>query len=70
MVHIIILSHFICITIGCILLYELLRNVKFRGNHRFLVIGIGVSNLSFILDTINIYFRHWYKGYSLLDVFT
>ena len=54
MTHIIILSHFVCITIGCILLYELLRNVTFRGKERFLVVGVGLSN-----------FRHWYKGYSL-----
>lgn len=65
MTHIIILSHFVCITIGCILLYELLRNVTFRGKERFLVVGVGLSNLAFILDTINIYCRHWYKGYSL-----
>lgn len=65
MTHIIILSHFVCITIGCILLYELIRNVTFTGKQRFLVVGIGASNLAFILDTINIYCRHWYKGYSL-----
>lgn len=32
MTHIIILAHFICITIGCILLYELIRKVKFQQN--------------------------------------
>ncbi len=68
MTHVIILSHFICITIGCILLFELLRNVKFSGKQRFLIVGIGASNLSFILDTVNIYFRHWYKGYSLSTI--
>lgn len=65
MIHIIILSHFICITIGCILFYELQRNVKFCGKQRFLLVGIGVSNIMFALDAFNIYFRHWWQGYSL-----
>lgn len=30
-----------------------------------LVLGIGASNLSFVLDAINIYCRHWYQDYSL-----
>lgn len=64
MIHIIILSHFACVTIGCILFYELLRKVEFNGKERFLISGIGISNLLFILDTFNIYSRHWWSGYS------
>ena len=65
MIHIIILSHFICLTIGCILFYALHRSTKFNGKDRFLMAGIGVANLVFLLDAFNIYSRHWWKGYSL-----
>lgn len=65
MTHIIILSHFVCITVGCILLCELFRKVRFEGEKRSLVLGIAGANLAFILDTVNIYCRHWYQGYSM-----
>ena len=68
MTHIIILSHFICVTIGSILFYELFRNLKLHKEKRVLVSGIGIANISFILDTINIYCRHWYNGYILNDI--
>lgn len=68
MTHIIILAHFVCITMGSILFYELLRNMAIREKNGFLVAGIGIMNVSFILDAVNIYFRHWYKGYALNDM--
>ena len=49
MTHIIILAHFVCITMGSILFYELLRNMAIREKNGFLVAGIGIMNVSFIL---------------------
>lgn len=68
MTHIIILLHFLCITVGSILFYELLRKERKNRKKRNLIIGIAITNFSFLLDTLNIYCRHWYQGYPFNDV--
>lgn len=67
MEHIVILAHFICVTIGAVLLWELLRGIE-KINKNLFVIGIACSDVFFALDTFCIYVRYWWKDFPYAEI--
>ncbi len=68
MTHIIIIFHFLCITIGAVLQIDIIRRVQLRGTVLYLFLSQFCFCLFFILDTIKIYIKHLVKGIALTDL--
>ncbi len=62
MTHIIILFHFVCITVGVVMLTNLIQKVDYKADEKFLILAQSCFCIFFILDTLKIYTRHLWEA--------